>query len=81
LRRAGADLFDLRDEGPTALGCVFAHGADLQGKCLLIVGGNASVKAHPKGVAKNPVRRRFGKSLFFGHFRSVTLIKAGLAII
>jgi hypothetical protein len=45
----------------------------------LVVGGNASVKAHPNGVAKNPVRWRFGKSLFSGHFRSVTSIKAGLA--
>ena len=81
LRRAGADLFYLRDDGPSALGCVFAHGADLQGKCLLIVGGNASVKAHPKGVAKNLVGERLQKSLFFGHFRSVALIKAGLAAI
>jgi hypothetical protein len=45
----------------------------------LVVRGNAGVKAHPKGVAKNPVRWRFGKSLFSGHFRSVTSIKAGLA--
>jgi hypothetical protein len=45
----------------------------------LVVRGNAGVKAHPKGVAKNPVRWRFGKSLFSGHFRSVTFMKAGLA--
>ncbi len=55
VRRAGADLFHLREDGPTALGCVFAHGADLQRKRLLVVGGNAGVEAHPKGVAKNPV--------------------------
>src|SRR5208283_2262996 len=61
------------------LTCVFTHGADLQGKRLLIVRRNASVKAHPKGVAKNPVRWRFGKSLFSGHFRSVRLTKGGLA--
>ena len=30
LRSAGADLFDLRDDAPAALGGVFAHGADLQ---------------------------------------------------
>jgi hypothetical protein len=79
LCRAGADLFDLRDDGPTALGCVFAHGTDLQRQRLLIVGGDAGVEAHPEGVAKNPVRWRFGKSLFSGHFRSVTLIKVELA--
>jgi hypothetical protein len=32
-------------------------------------------------VAKNLVGERLQKSLFFGHFRSVALIKAGLAAI
>ena len=61
LRRAGADLFDLRDDGPAALGCVFAQGADLQRQCLLIVRGNASVQADPKGVAKNLAGLRLRK--------------------
>ena len=86
LRRAGADLFDLRDDGPAALGGVFAHGADLQRQCLLIVRGNAGVKADPKGVAKNLPGCRLRKSLFCGHFRSVAesgrklMIVAGLSL-
>ncbi len=50
LRRAGADLFDLHSDGPVPLGCVFAHGADLQGQRPLIVRGNARVNLgdHPK---------------------------------
>ena len=71
LCRAGADLFDLRDDGPTALGCVFAHGTDLQRQRLLIVGGNAGVEAHPKGVAKNLAGNRLLKLAFCGHFRRV----------
>src|ERR1700684_478953 len=66
LRRAGADLLHLRDDGPTALGCVFTHGADLQGKRLLIVRRNASVKAHSKGVAKNLAGSRLLKLEFCG---------------
>ena len=65
LRRAGADLFDLRDDGPAALGGVFAHGADLQRQRLLIVRGNASVKADPKGVAKNPAGCRLSETACF----------------
>ena len=79
LRRARADLFDLRDDAPTALGCVFAHGADLQRQRLLVVGGNAGIKANAEGVAKNPARLHFWKSLFSGHFRSVALIKGRVA--
>jgi hypothetical protein len=47
----------------------------------LIVRGNASVKAHPKGAAKNLAGGRLRKSLSSGHFRSVTSIKVGLAAI
>ena len=53
LRRTGADLFDLRDDDPTALGCVFAHSTDLQRQRPLIVRGNAGVEAHPKGGIVN----------------------------
>jgi hypothetical protein len=87
LRSAGADLFDLRDDAPAALGGVFAHGADLQGQCLLVVCGNASIKADAAGVAKNPVGMRLRKSLFSGHFRSVAaddrnlMIVAGLSLL
>src|SRR6202795_4133439 len=58
LGRARADLFDLRDDSPAALGCIFAEGADLQRQRLLIVRGDASVQANPKGVAKNPAGLR-----------------------
>ena len=43
LGRARSNLFDLRGDGPAALGRVFAHGADLQWQCLLVVRGNAGV--------------------------------------
>ncbi len=59
--------------GPVALGCVFTHGADLQGQCLLVVSGNASVQANPKGMAKNPAGWRLRKGLFSGHFQSVAM--------
>ena len=71
LGRTRADLFDLDDDHPAALDCVFAQGADLQRQCLLIVRGNAGVQANPKGVAKNLAGLRLRKGLFSGHFRSV----------
>ena len=66
LRRAGADFFDLRDDSPVALGRELAHGANLQRQCLLIVGGNASVQANPKGVAKTLWVGAWGKTCFGG---------------
>ena len=69
--RAGADLFRLRDDDPVPLGGVFAHSADLQWQCLLVMRGNASVQSGSKGVAKNLAGFRSGKSLFCGHFRRV----------
>ncbi len=71
LRSAGADLLDLRNDFPAALERVLAHGANLQRQRLLVVCGNASVQANPKGVAKTPAGVCLWGSLFFGHSRSV----------
>jgi len=71
LGRAGADLFDLRDDGPVSFGRVFAHGADLQRQRLLIMGGNAGIQSDPKGVAKNLPGNRGQKLAICGHFRRV----------
>jgi hypothetical protein len=86
LRRAGANLFDLGNDSPSALGCVFAHGADLQRQCLLVMRGNASVQSDPQRVAKNLPGSRRRENLFCGHFRRVAeggqklMIVAGLSL-
>ena len=68
LRRAGADLFDLHDDGPASLGGVFAHGADLQRQRLLIVRGNAGIKADPehRGWPKTLLELCFAEACFVG---------------
>ena len=59
----GADLFHLHGNGPATPGGIFAHGAALHGQGLLVVGGDAGIKAGAgrsfrsfTGVAKNPSR-------------------------
>jgi hypothetical protein len=44
LGRPGADLTDVRGDGPVAPSGIFAHGATLHGQRLLIVCGNAGIR-------------------------------------
>ena len=57
-RGPGPHVFNLDGDGPTPLFCIVPHRQELQGQCLLVVGGDASVEPDAKRfcpLSKNPL--------------------------
>jgi hypothetical protein len=81
---AGTNLFHLHHNAPASPRGILPHDPALQGKSLLVVGGDTSVEARAargfpsaRWVAKNLARIGLGKGPFSGHFRA-TFYLAGI---